>query len=211
MGMMDIAAKVAGSTSRGGGNWLTDGAGILIVQALKFGTRPKFYNGDTFVAELVVESSQSYADSAIKANPPGSVVSFIQQFEEFPQTAFSNTRGFLMSLCGETDASLEEDARATADRLASDPAFKAQVTSYFKENPSAVDPKTWDAHKQFTLGFARLTDEKDNPARGMRIAYKTYHSKPTAKGNILTLPSWTTIQQDAAAIAAVRAKLDAVG
>lgn len=115
MGIRDLAKKIAESRSSGGGNHVRDGRGVCIVKALKHET---LYKGETFIAELLVESSENLPDaknadgSQIQANAPGSSFSFLQQFEEYPDTAFGNTKSFILTLMGEADVQAEEFAKS---------------------------------------------------------------------------------------------------
>lgn len=127
MGIRDIAKKIAESDARGGGNWLKDGRGVLVVKALKF---DNMEGGDTFVAEMLVESSESYPDAKddkgqpVIANAPGSTVSYVQQLDKF-KSAFSNTKTFILALMGEDESAVKpEDFAAAFEKLCS------------KENPA---------------------------------------------------------------------------
>jgi len=113
MGIQDIAKKMAAAKAAGGGNYLRDGKGRLIVKSI---AQDKLYKGDTFIAELQVERSDSYSDAIgtdgkpVLANAPGSTVSFIQQFDQFADTAFPNTKAFLLALVGEAEENVSEEA-----------------------------------------------------------------------------------------------------
>jgi hypothetical protein len=208
-----IAKKIAEAKARGGGNFLNPGKGVLIVKALKDGTKPEFYAGETFVAELLVEKCEGFSgqlDEKGKEKPAGNAIgstaSYVQQFEEYPDTAFGNTKTFLLALLGETEESLAASAAENAKRYATDPAFKQQLDHFMLKTFSEVKP--WDADCEFAKAYETLVDRKTNPARGMRIGYSTYEKKTRESGKILTLPVWESFPQDEAQIRATRAQLD---
>ncbi len=182
MGIADIAKKLMTARASGGGNYFRDGSGILIVKALKHET---LYKGETFVAEFVVESSKSdptakdAAGQPIEANPPGTTVTFIQQYDVRPDTAFAQVKAFLFALFDESDDSLAKAAAAN----------KRQLQDEFGAAYNAA------------VGEAQL-------ARGMRIKYSTIRKYTKDKSKLLTLPVFETLKQTAEQIAATRAQLD---
>ncbi len=188
MDVRSIAAQVASSKTGGsGGNWINPGKGILIITALKVGTTPEFFNGDTFVAELEVESCQGFeGNKDEKGNPKpvgnqvGSSVSYVEGLTgKWKELAFGRVRGFILTLMGESDESIAAAAVAQ------------------KKTPGDF----------FMDAFLNLADRAKKPARGMRIAYSTVE-KETSAGNKITVPKWETITQTEAEIAAVCARLD---
>jgi hypothetical protein len=202
MGAKDIAKKLGGSRAAGGGNYIKQGKGRLIVKSLK---HEDLYAGETFIAELYVERSESFPGAINPttkepelANPPGSSASFIQQFKQFPETAFAMTKGFLLTLLGEDDSTL---AKGAAERVA-----KGQVPEEWckAENKPAA---AWSGADEFGLAYENVVS-KANPCRGMALDYETY-TKPTKKGDkILVLPRFTHVKQTPDEIAARRAAFD---
>lgn len=193
-----MAKKIAASRGSSGGNHLRDGRGVCIVKALK---QESLYKGETFIAELMVESSESLAEARdasgapIQANAPGSSFSFIQQFEEYPETAFGNTKSFILTLMGETEESLAVSAAATkAEKI------KAGELAAGQDHT---------ADDEFVAAYERLIGAAQ-PARGMRIRYETFRKLAKKSGISLVLPRWETVPQTVESIAATRAKMDAV-
>lgn len=182
MGIKDIAKKMAQSKAAGGGNYLKDGRGVLIVKALK---HEDMYKGETFVAELLVEASEEIPGAG-PCNAPGTTVSFVQQFEEYPDTAFANTKAFVYALTGEDDASVEQSAAARVAR---------------KEKP-----RDWTADDEYAALYEMLCSP-EQPARGMRIRYETYRKTTKKSGKELVLPRWSRIDQTDEQIAEARAQL----
>jgi len=182
MGIRDIAKKMAQTTAAGGGNYLKDGRGVLIVKALK---HEDLYKGETFVAELLVEVSEELPGCG-PCNTPGTSVSFVQQFEEYPDTAFANTKAFIFALTGEDEGTLTKSA---ADKVA-----------------RKAKPKEWSADDEFGELYEALCGA-DQPARGMRVRYETFRKTTKKTGKELVLPKWSNIQQTDEQIAEARAQL----
>lgn len=200
MSIKGIAKQVAQAKARGGGNFVNPGKGRLVVLALKDGTKPEFNSGDTFVAEFLVESCEGFTgmkDEAGKdkqaGNAIGSQVSYICQFNEFPETAFSNCKTLILALMGETDETLAAAAAETAKQL---------------QSTDKLPAEGWTADDEFAAAYDRLVDRKVNPARGMIIDYSTYEKQTRDSKKMITLPVWAHAGQTAEDIAAKRAKLD---
>lgn len=198
MGVKDLAKKIATSRSSSGGNHLKDGRGVCIVKALK---HESLYKGETFIAELQVESSESVPEARdasgaqIQANAPGSSFSFIQQFDEYPDTAFGNTKSFILTLMGETEESLARSAAATKAELVKAGKLKAG--------------EDYTADDEFAASYERLVGSAQ-PARGMRIRFETFRKLSKKSGILLVLPRWETVPQTVEQIAATRAAMDSL-
>lgn len=212
MAIRGIAAKVAAAKARGGGNWINPGEGELVVLALKDGTKPEFHEGDTFVAEMRVESCKGFPGLKKKdgedkpaGNQAGSVVSYVQQFTEYPDTAFSNTKTFLLALMGESDETLAEAAIATAKALAAGDAELKKICDPIMEQCAV---SAWTADCEFAKSYETLVDRKVNPARGMRLRYSTYEKDTKDSKTTLTLARWETVKQTMEEVKAKRAQLD---
>lgn len=212
MAIRGIAAKVAAAKARGGGNFLNPGEGVLVVLALKDGGKPEFHEGDTFVAELRVEECRGFEglkqkDGSVKptGNPVGSVVSYVQQLEVFPDVAFTNVKTFILALMGETAESVAEQAAATAAALAAgDATLKAICEPIMKE----MNVAGWTPDCEFAKSYEELVDRKKNPARGMRLKYSTYEKDTRDQKTTLTLPRFEPMAQTVDEINAKRAQLD---
>lgn len=214
MGIRNIAAKVAQAKARGGGNFLNPGEGVLVVLGLKDGGKPEFHEGDTFVAELLVESCNGFKGLMTKdgkekpaGNPVGSVTSYVQQLEQFPDVAYTNTKTFILALMGETDETVAEQSIVTAAALA-----KSDCPDDFKkmcaEIMKSLNVDAWTPDCEFSKSYNELVDRKKNPARGMRIKYSTYEKDTRDQKTTLTLPRWEPITQGVDEIKAMRTKLD---
>lgn len=195
MGVRDIAKKIAASRAAGGGNYLKDGKGICIVKALK---QENLYKGETFIAELLVETSESIPGlmengQPVTANSPGSTFAFIQQFEEFPDVAFGNTKAFILTLMGESDESLVAAA--------------AEIKASRQKAGTLAKGEDYTADDEFAAAYERLTGPQQ-PGRGMRISFETYRRVTKKSGKSLVLPHWEHVPQTVEQIAATRAKLD---
>lgn len=211
MAIRGIAKQVAQAKARGGGSFVNPGEGELVVLALKDGTKPEFYSGDTFVAEFKVLSCSGFKgclDAEGKEKPAGnavgSPVSYICQFEDFPDTAFANCKTLILALMGESDESMAALAAATAAQLATDPVLKAACDKIMGEMGLTV----WTADAEFAKAYEELVNRKTNPARGMRLKYSTYEKTTRDSKKIITLPVWQTVTQTGEEITALRHKLD---
>lgn len=182
MGIKDVAKKMAEATAAGGGNYLKDGRGVMIVKALK---HESLYKGETFVAELQVEASEEIPGLG-PCNAPGTTVSFIQQFDEYPDTAFGNTKAFVFALTGEDEASC---AKSAADKVA-----------------KKMKPKEWSGDDEFAMLYEELCGP-EQPARGMRVRYETFRKMTKKTGKELVLPRWSHIEQTDEQVAEARAAL----
>lgn len=182
-----IAQRVAAAKGTGGGNHINPGSGELVVLDLKEGNKPEFREGATFLAEMKVLSNEPYQAVDLQGKPKpagnavGSIVSFVQQFDKFPDTAFDATQNFVLALCDETKESLAAAAAAE------------------KKTPEGKLAELFDA----------LVDRQKRLGRGMRIRFSTYERSTKAKDKILTLIKWEPVKQTQEEIAAYRAKLDA--
>lgn len=196
MGIRDIAKKIGQSRAAGGGNYVKDGRGTGIVKVLK---HEDAYKGEIFVAEILVESSEATErekdGTPVQPNAVGSSFSFVQLFEEYPDTAFGNTKAFILALMGETDESLAAAAKETVAEM---------MKKGSKATAEEIDK--WDADAEFAAAYQRLTSSQ-NPARGMRIRWETYRKSSKRTGKVLTIPRWETVEQTAEQIAETRAKL----
>lgn len=207
MGIRSIAKRVAAARASGGGNFINPGEGELMVKILKDGSRPEFNDGDTFVAELLVLSNKGYEEKDEKGqakkvgNVVGSTISFIQQFEEFPDTAYGNTKAFLLALLGETEESLAQGAAESKAEFEKAGTLAVMCAKF--------DVQDWNADAEFALAYDKVTNRKENPTRGMRVRYNTYEKTSKKSGKALTLINWEHVPQNVDQIAAARAKLDA--
>lgn len=129
MSVSEIAKRIAKAKASGGGNYFSDGRGRCVIKELSC---TKKYKGLTFIAEMEVLSSESFQDAVKKANPPGSQVSFVQLFDEYPDTAFPNTKAFLLELTGDAEDDVTDDEFGEAfDRACSkDQPFRGMVIDY---------------------------------------------------------------------------------
>lgn len=196
MGILDIAKKIAEAKGKGGGNFIKDGTGVLIVKALRY---EDLHKGDTFIAEFQVESATPM-EGEVDANgvqrpcnSPGSDVTWLQQFDEFPETAFDSAKTFVLKLLGETPESLEASAAET------------------KKTKGGAD---WTANDEFAALFVQICGTGKapgpQPARGMRIKFSTYRRETKKTKQSIVLVNWESVAQDEAMVAATRAKLDGV-
>jgi hypothetical protein len=181
----DIFKRIAGSQSSGGGNFIKQGKGTLIIKNVKL---PNLYNGDTFIAEFQVKASESYPDAVDKAgkpesaNAPGTGCSYVQQLEKF-ESAPGNVKAFVEKLVGNSDLSDDD--------------FVGLLKEVVNEDPNAKDD---DGQKL-----------EVNPMRGHEIGFETYQ-KPIQKGpnagKMITLIRWEHLETDDATVQANRDALD---
>lgn len=199
MAVSVIARKIAAGKARSGGDFLNPGKGEIEIVALKDGDKPEFRDGATFVAEAVMIECEGFkgmlnAQGKEKpaGNPVGGPITFLQQFDEYPDTAYDNVKSFILTLLDETDESLEA---AAAEKRKSNPALQGSNGA-------------WSGQDEFATAYDSLVNRQTNPARGMRIRYSTYEYKAKESGNILTLPRWESVKQTEAEIQARRAARD---
>lgn len=114
-----LLKAVANTKASAGGNFIRPGRYTLVLEKILL--EPK-YDGikDSihFIAELRVLESTSYEDSATKANPVGSTVTFLQQLEKNPQMAGKNTKAFMLALTGDEEADLDPEEFVTSIKRA---------------------------------------------------------------------------------------------
>jgi hypothetical protein len=173
-----IIKKIAKARATGGGNYIKQGKGVLIVKSISL---EELYNGDTFIAEFLVKSSESMPDAVDAngkpelANPAGTSCSYVQQLTKF-ESAPGNVKGFLEKLDGCEGESDEE--------------FEGLLETYINKDPKAGEV---------------------NPARGFEIAYETFQrpiQKGKNAGKMITLVRWTHVDLDQDQVDANRALLD---
>lgn len=213
-----IANRIAKAATRGnGGSWINPGIGELTVLALKDGTRPEFDDGDTFVAELLVDKCDGIAGMKDKegnlkpaGNPVGSQVSFVQQFEvKYPSIPLGEVRAFLLNLLGITDADLVADAeKEKARRIAAGEPLEKKSMVDAKTGQTVQLPDDYDAEDEFAELYMDATDRTAKPCRGQRIGYSTTEKTTKETKMILTLPIWKPIAQTPEEVAANRARVD---
>lgn len=106
MGMAEIVGKMRNAKAAGGGNYIKDGTGRLIVKAIEI----KRFDmaGDGFLADFVVESSRK-THPEVEPDAPGSSVSFLQLYDKHPLTAPGQVKAFLMALTGEPESEFSGD------------------------------------------------------------------------------------------------------
>lgn len=173
-----------------GGNYLVDGQGRLMVTSLKYD--PGTNSGRIFVAEFKVVSSAPVdvrdtkgAPLDIKPNAVGSQPSYVQLFDKF-ESAFGNTKAFVLALLGKEEDSLEDNE--FVDDL-------CELTDTEQAGGELTSKK----------------GDRVDPARGMLIDYSTYRQvikKGPNAGNQITLLKWAYVDQTAEEVAARRAELD---
>lgn len=208
--MSSAAARFAQAKMKSGGNHINPGHGVLTVRALKFGTKPEFFNGTTFVAEFVVQSSEGYEgilDEAGKAklagNKAGSQVSWLKTMGDFEEMFWDDVYTFIVTLLGETEASLEKSAADRAEAIKKDPKLLRDL-----ELKIGIPVKgEWGPNEESALLFESVTDRNENPMKGINIAYNTYEKTARKSGKKITLVNWTHIPQTPEEIAERAAKL----
>lgn len=191
-----IGARLASTKTFGAGNYLNPGKGVLVVTALKAGTRPEFHNGDTAVGEFVVLECEGFTgivDENGKAkpagNPLGSTVASVHQLEQNSEVAWPNLLGMLRGIFG-NDMSEEGIAASAAEH--------AKETG-----------KPQSSEDEFARMFDYLTG-KEQPARGMVVGYSTVEKK-TKKGQMISVVKWEPLEalNTQEEVARRRAQLDA--
>lgn len=221
MGIRGIARQVGGSKQSGaGGNWLNPGKGVLIVSAMKDGTKPEFYKGETALCEFIVESCTGFTGILDEKNNPkpagnqvGSTCTYVEGFRgEWEDLARGRFKDFLMKLFDETEESLTAGAALVAKTVAEGGTLPGALGEFVCKLAKEEIAKgaTWNADMQFTAIYEFcMADRGANRARGMRIAYSTVEKK-TGEGKMISVPKWETIKQTDAEIAECRAALSRV-
>lgn len=178
---MDIASwakKAAKANAMRTGNYIRQGRGRLVIRSI---VCEEMHGGETFVAEMGVVSSESFADADEKANAPGSIVSYVQQITKRPDVALPNIKAFFLALMG-----LDEDGlakAAAAKQMTPEDFFAYQVTKASGE---------------------------DQKARGMLIDYSTVRKQTKAKDKTLTIPRFSHVPgQSKEDVAQRRAEIEA--
>lgn len=191
-----IGARLASTKTFGAGNYLNPGKGVLVVTALKAGTRPEYHNGDTAVGEFMVLECEGFTgivDENGKAkpsgNPIGSTVASVHQLEKNSEVAWPNLLGMLRGIFGNE---------------MSDEGIAASAAEFSKANG-----KPQSSEQEFSRIFDFLTG-KDQPARGMVVGYSTVEKK-TKKGELISVVKWEPLEalNSEAEVTRRRAQLDA--
>lgn len=156
MGMAEIVGKMRDAKAAGGGNYIKDGCGRLIVQTIEI--KRFAMAGDGFLAEFVVESSRK-TTSDVDPDAPGSVVSFIQLYDRHPLTAPGRVKAFLMALTGEPESEFSGDKLLPnlAKITGPDQPLRGAVVDY-----STYRKQTKDKSK--TLVLPKFTTVQQTPA-----------------------------------------------
>jgi hypothetical protein len=109
--LKSLLSEIAKSKAANGGNYLRDGRYTLVLEHLSVET---LFAGRTFIAELYVQEAANDPTAKdergvqIEANPVGSSVTFLQQFDKHPMTAFKATKAFLLALADEKEEEVDE-------------------------------------------------------------------------------------------------------
>lgn len=211
--MVSAAARFATAKTRAGSSHINPGAGVLIIQSIKFGTAPEFSSGTTFVVEGKVDSCEPYKgvlDAQGKekqaGNVVGSVVGWVKTIGSFvgaDQMFWDDVRTFLMTALGETEDSLEEAAKETNEAIKKDPKLKRSL----EEELGEIIKDEWTSVHQGALIFTRATNREENPLAGMKVGYSTYEKKSKKSGEMLTLVNWSHIEQTTEEIEANKKKI----
>lgn len=158
---LDVFQKIANSRASGGGNYIRQGKGRLIVKSL---TLPTLYGGDTFIAEFMVKNSESIPGATDNktgkpefANPSGTTVSYVQQLDKF-ESAPGNVKGFILKLDGSDD----------------DGDFAGLLKTYVNEDPKAgaVNPaKGFEIDYETFLGSVKKGANAGKPITLVRWSH----------------------------------------
>jgi hypothetical protein len=149
MGFADsIAGKIASAKASNGGNFLKDGRYKLEIKALKL---EKLYAGLTFIAELGVVESAPVRDDVIP-NAVGTTASYIQQLDKREQTAYPNTKAFLLAAADEDESAIsaEEFTAFINDATGAKQALKGVLISCETFRKFTKDGKTEMTLPRFT-------------------------------------------------------------
>lgn len=204
------ASRFAQAKLKSGGNHINPGQGVVTVKALKFGTKPEFFNGTTFVAEFIVQSCEPYEgiqDENGKAKPagnkPGTQVTWLKTMGDFEEMFWDDVYTFLVTLMGETEASIAASAADRAASIKKDPKMLREL-----ELKIGTPVKgEWGPSEESALLFESAIDRNENPMKGVNIAYRTYEKTARKSGKKITLVAWDHIPQTPEEIAERAAKL----
>lgn len=193
MNVKEIAKRMAsGRAKTGGGDFFSDGTGVVIISALK---NQEGKEGAAFIAELKVHASTSFDGAKTKANAVGSTVSYIQNFSKYPDTAYSNAEDFILKAIGETRETLAASSVVT----------KAELVKQGKLKES----DSYDGSDEYAAAYEKFCSS-DQPLRGKKVGYSTYR-KMNRKGTVdMVLLNFTYIEETAEEIAATRRSLETV-
>lgn len=193
MGILDRMKDGAKSAKTfGSGSFVNPGKGVLIVKELKLGGKEEgFHGGDTFVAELLVESCEGFGglkDHTGKdkpaGNPVGSTVSYVEKLHgEWSETAYGRMLEFVALLTGETEESLAKQAEEK----------KCTPQEVLAEGLMAMA----------TVGRRKPTVSP----RGLRIRYSTFEKETKEEKKMITVPKFEAFPNSAETVAEARAKL----
>jgi hypothetical protein len=180
--MADWRKKLVKAQAAGGGNYIVDGSGRLIVKDLAILER----HGDeyTFVADLFVKSSQpDPMQPDARPNAPGTSVSYVQQLTVF-ESAAGNMKGLLQAI---------DPDFATLD----DAAYIAAVNDLLRA--AAED----NAAKGLKEG--RTMPNTVCKARGYEVAYKTKRKwtkgTPQKPSHEITIAFFEAVENTEASVA----------
>jgi len=165
MGFLEeIGGQLAGARAANGGNFIRDGRGVLMIKRV---TVEKLYKGQTFIAEMEVIDSHESGDKdekgqLIPPNPVGSTVSFIQQLDARPETAFGNAKAFLLAAAEEEEDQITADQFKVffADACGTKQALRGKLVNYetrrkwTKDKSKLLTLPTFRAHPQDAADIA---------------------------------------------------------
>jgi hypothetical protein len=180
---MSFAKELASAKTSGGGNFIKDGRGKLIVKsaAIVSGHKDK----KTFIVEAYVkESASTMTDrdgKPVPPNAPGSTVSYVQLLSTY-DSAKGNAKMACLAILGPDSAAKDEDGLA------------ADISELLNLDDKGYTRK----------GVACI-------ARGVEIAYETRRQWTKDGKTELTLPTFTHVEVTPEEIQANRKTLDTVG
>lgn len=175
----------------GRGNHFKPGKGVLVVDNLSVETTKKTLHL-IFLGDFAVESSTPFEGQG-PANPPGSSVTFFQDFTGNPDVALPKTKELIFVLTGESKDSLEAQAIERAG--------KGEKQA---DGPNAGQPVTGAYLFKKLLEF--VTSDAQ-PLRGMAVGYSTIEITSKKTGTVLTVPEWTALSNTPDEVQARLAKL----
>jgi hypothetical protein len=209
--LAEVASGLRTAQKGGSGNWIKQGKGTAVVKRLLLEQK---FGGLTFLAELMIESSQSFADAEPtegsggqpeQANSPGSSVTFLAKLEgekKKKDTAYKNMKTFLYELLDESEESLK---KAAAERVARFNAKQEPVPAWF--TAQGLGPADWTDQQELMVVLDRVTGS-DQPCAGMAIRYETARIT-TGTGKRITVANWSCVKdQDGNTIAARKKAID---